>query len=117
MERLPKQIKRQLNQLVGQAYENELSQALEVLATQVDDWRAGGTTAGELAHWIHQYDTGPLREMYKRYNSGYHELQIAGALQEGLLQESDIPEEVWPCLQNAMAFIRDALGEGNVDDD
>ena len=119
MKRLPKQIKRQLDQLVGQAYENELSQALEELAAQVDKWRAGGTTAGELAYWIHKYDTGPLREMYKRYNSSTiePELQIASALQRGLFQESDVPEEAWPYLQNAMAFMHRNVGEDDVDDD
>ena len=70
-----------------------------------------------MAHWIHQYDTGPLREMFKRYNSGYHELQIASALQAGLLYENDVPQEVWPYLQNAIAFIEDTLGEDDVDDE
>lgn len=119
MKGLPKQIKRQLDRLVGQAYENELSQALEVLAAQVDKWRAGETTAGELAHWIHEYDTGPLREMYKQYNSPYVglELHTASALQRGLLQKSDVPDEVWPYLQNAMAFIQANVGADDVDDD
>jgi hypothetical protein len=115
MRPIPKGIKRHLSTLVGQAYENELARELETLAAQVDEWRAGRLGAGELAHWIHQYDTGPLREMYKRYNSGYHELQIAGALQEGLLQESDIPEEVWPYLQGALAFIKTHTDEDHVD--
>jgi hypothetical protein len=119
MKRLPKQIKWQLNQLVDQAYENELSQALQEFAAQVDKWRASETTAGELAHWIHKYDTGPLREMYKQYNSPHiePELHIASALQRGLLQESHVPEEVWPYLQNAMAFMRTNVGQDDVEDD
>jgi hypothetical protein len=118
MKPLPKKIRAHLNQLVGQAYENELGQALESLAAQVDRWRAGGTTAGELAHWIHTYDTGPLREMYKRYNSHFVELelQVASALRRGLLQEGDVPQEVWPYLQNARAFFQANAGEDNVDD-
>jgi hypothetical protein len=119
MKRLPKQIRRQLDQLVDQAYENELSQALEELAAQVDKWRAGETTAGELAYWIHKHDTGPLREMFKRYNSPFlePELQTASALRRGLLQESDVPEEVWPYIQNMMAFLQPSAGESDVDDD
>ena len=60
-----------------------------------------------------------LREMYKRYNSSTiePELQIASALQRGLFQESDVPEEAWPYLQNAMAFMHRNVGEDDVDDD
>jgi len=118
MERLPKQIKWQLDQLVGRAYENELSRELEKLAAQVDQWRAGRIEAGELAHLIHKVDTGPLRDLYKGYhNNPYREILIASALQRGLLQEHDIPEQVWPYLQNAMAFIKVNVGEDDVDDD
>ena len=77
MEPLPKPIKRQLNTLVGQAYENELSQELEVLAAQVDEWRAGRIAASELARLIHEADTGPLRDLYKGYDTPYRELLIA----------------------------------------
>jgi hypothetical protein len=117
MKRLPKQIKWQLNQLVGQAYENELGWELEALAAQVDQWRAGKITASELARLIHEADTGPLRDLYKGYDTPYRELLIASALRRGLLQESDVPEKVWPYLQNAIAFIRETAGEDDVDDD
>jgi hypothetical protein len=114
----PKKVRWQLNQLVGQAYENELSRELEKLATQFDEWRAGRIGSGELAHTIHKYDTGPLRELYKTYNNNPdRELLIASALQRGLLHESDVPEEAWPYLQNAIAFIQANVGEDNVDDD
>ena len=117
MEHLPRQIKWQLNQLVDQAYENELSRELEKLAARVDEWRAGNMTASELAHLIHKADTGPLRDLYKRDVRQYREVWIANALQRGLLQERDIPEQVWPYLQNAMAFIQANVDEDDVDDD
>jgi len=117
MEPLPKPIKGHLRRLVGQAHENELSRELEKLAAQVDEWRAGRLGSGELAHWLHEYDTGPLRDLYKGYNTSYHEILIASALQRGILYETGIPEAVWPYLQNAMAFVRDNLDEDNVDDD
>jgi hypothetical protein len=116
MEPLPKQIKRQLSALVGQAYENDLAQELEKLAAHVDEWRAGKIEPSELAHLIHEYDTGPLRDLYKGYDTPYREVLIASALKRGLLCKSDIPQEVWPYLQNAVAFIENTVGEDNVDD-
>jgi len=117
MERLPKRIEWQLKQLVGQAYENELSQELGRLAAQVDEWRAKRLKASELAQLIHEADTGRLRDLHKGYDTPYHKVLVAGALQRGLLQESDVPDEMWPYLQNAMAFWKDHLGEDDVDDD
>jgi len=117
MKHLPKQIKRQLNQLVSLAYENELSQELEKLAAHVDEWRAGGIEATELARLVHEYDTGPLLDLHKGYDSPLREVLIASALQRGLLEESAIPQAVWPYLQNAIAFIEDTLSEDDVDDE
>jgi len=117
MNRLPKQIKRHLNQLVSLAYEKELGQELEKLATHVDEWRAGRIKATELARLVHEYSTGPLLDLHKGYDIPYREILIASALQRGLLEENAIPQSVWPYLQNAIAFIEDSLGEDDVDDD
>ena len=54
---------------------------------------------------------------YKGYHTPCHELLIASALQRELLYESDVPENVWPYLQNAVAFARDHMGDDDVDDD
>jgi hypothetical protein len=106
MDEYPRSVKRQLRTLAALAYENELRQALLQLAGHVDAWRANQISAGELNERIHQYDTGLARELYSRYNNASPVLQVACAIVEGILQESDIPAEVWPYLQNALAFYR-----------
>jgi hypothetical protein len=89
MEPLPKPIMGHLRRLVGQAYENGLSRELEKLAARVDEWRAARVGSGELAHWIHKLDTGRLRDLYKGYNTPYHELLIVSAVNRGPFQKSD----------------------------
>jgi hypothetical protein len=117
MQPLPRQIKWHLKQLASQAHENGLSQELAALGAQFDRWRAGEITAGELAWLVHKADTGPLRDLYKRDDRHYQEVWIASALKRGLLQESDVPQEVWPYLQNALAFIEHNTGGDDVDDE
>jgi hypothetical protein len=71
---------------------------------QFDAWRADQISAGELNDLIHRYDTGIARKLYQQYTNASPVLQVAYAIVEGILKEADIPEEVWPYLQNALAF-------------
>jgi hypothetical protein len=57
MERYPKRIKRQIRELVGQAYENELERELGKLGQHFDEWREGKISAGELTELVR--DTPP----------------------------------------------------------
>ena len=103
MERYPKRIKRQLNDLVGQAYENELGRELGKLAQHFDEWREGKISAGELTELVHQYHNGPARELWKQYNRNpFTELLVASAMVEGILQKEDASEEVWPYIEEAI---------------
>ena len=106
----PKRIKKQLRRLVGEAYENELTQELGQLATKFDEWKAGKISTGELSRLIHEYYTGPSWDMYKYYNNVSPVMAVGRAVVERLLEEDDIPEEVWPYIQNAVQFYRDDLG-------
>jgi hypothetical protein len=60
-----------------------------------------------LSDLIHRFDTGIARELYTRYHDGYVELQVAYAIVTGLIQETEVPRDVWPYLQNALQFYRD----------
>lgn len=107
MKDYPKQIKRQLRELVGQAYENELARELGKLEKRFEDWRAGKICAGELSEIIHRYHNGPARELWGKYNQNpYTELLVASAMVEGILQKEDASEEVWPYVEAAIERYR-----------
>ena len=106
----PKHIKRKLRELVGQAYENELAKELAGLAARFDEWRAGKISAGELSSLVHKYEIGPSRRLYSTYvDSSLLEVLIASAIVRGVIDEKDLPAEVMPYLQNALAFYREYI--------
>jgi hypothetical protein len=107
----PKRIKRQLKKLLVEAYENELTIELTKLATKFDEWKEGEISAGELSYLIHEYDTGPSRDMFKFYNNVAPTIVVGRAVAEGLLKEEDIPEEIWPYIQNTVQFWKTNLGD------
>jgi hypothetical protein len=53
-----------------EAYERELHRELTKLDQSFAEWRNGTISSGELSHRIHQYETGPSRELFKHYNRG-----------------------------------------------
>ncbi len=112
MTNYPKAIKRHIRDLAALAYERELDKALLSLAEQINAWRQRQLSAGELSDQIHRFDTGIARELYTRYHDGYVELQVAYAIVTGLIQETEVPRDVWPYLQTALQFYRD-LGPGS----
>ncbi|MFQ6013948.1 MAG: hypothetical protein ACE5NP_00720 [Anaerolineae bacterium] len=116
MQQFPKRIKKQLRELATQAHENELARELAQLAKKFDEWRDNRISAGELSHIVHQYDTGPLRDLYKRYNSGSVHMLVAYAVVHGILEEEAIPENVWPYIENAVQFWRTDF-EDEMDED
>jgi hypothetical protein len=107
----PKRIKKQLTRLSMEAHERELERELSGLAEQFDEWRAGKISAGELGFLVHDYDTGPLRELFKFYNRAPVHMRVACAVAQGILTEDEIPEEVLPYIAGGIEFYRSDLGE------
>lgn len=100
-----------------EAYENELTRELTWLATKFDDWRANRISTGELSHLIHEYDWGASRDMFKYYNNVSPVIAVGRAVAEGLLDEKDIPKEVWPYIQNSVQFHREYLSSEEEDEE
>jgi hypothetical protein len=98
----PKPIKKQLRELIGQAYEAELGQALAGLAAKFDQWKQGTITAGELGSLIHEFEIKTSRQLYRRYNdNSMIELQVAYAIVNGFIDKRSVPGEVLAILKNA----------------
>jgi hypothetical protein len=101
-----KKTKAQFRRLVDDAYERELTRELKQLAAQFDEWRAGRIRASDLSHRVHQFDKGPVREMYNLYNLMDQEFVVDRAVVEGLLTEEEIPEDVWPHISEMVQGLR-----------
>ena len=100
----PKPIKRQLRDLMALAYERELQRELRTLDQQFAAWRAGHLSSGDLSHQIHQFDTGPARALWNRYQGSSAELAVAYAVVVGLLRREEVPPEVLAVLSGPLRF-------------
>ena len=104
---LPKPVKRQLRELSTQAYERELSRALEKLSIQFNDWQAGKINPWELTEAIHKFHDGQARDLFKLYETS-PDLRpvVARAVAEGILTQEDIPGSVWAYIESVVEFYR-----------
>jgi hypothetical protein len=99
---LPKHIKKQLRELAGQAYENELAAELHKLAEHFDAWKAKKIAAGDLVNLIHKFHNGPARELFRWYNDPDVRAMVAAAVAHGVLDRESVPDDVWPYLESAI---------------
>ena len=107
MDQLPKRIKRQLRELAGQAYENELAAELDKLGKRFNEWKAGKILAGDLTEDIHKFHNGPARELFKIYNDRNVRMVVASAIVHGVLDRESVPDDVWPYVETAVQFFQE----------
>jgi hypothetical protein len=111
MKKYPKHIRAQLRELMGLAYEQELSFELKQLATKFDSWKSGQISSSELDYLIHRYHDDSARELYKYYNNVSPDLAVARAVVEGWLVRKAIPDGVWPHIEAMVQFYRNQQDE------
>jgi hypothetical protein len=104
MAQYPKRIKRLLRDWLTVAYERELHRELTKLDRSFEEWRQGQIGSGELSHRIHQYDTGPSRELYRRYNYGEQDMSVAYAIVIGILNRDEVPPDLLQALERLVEF-------------
>lgn len=104
MEPIPRSIKKPLREYSGVAYEAELRRELGALAAQFDEWKNGRMESWELTEAIHRFHNGAARELYKKYNYGPIEFNVAHAIFTGLLDKAQIPPELLDYLGRYLAF-------------
>jgi len=102
----PKRIKKLLVEAMTEAYERELHRELVKLDQSFAEWRAGRLGSGELSHRVHQYDIGPSRELYKRYNGDPHDMSVAYAIVVGILQRDEMPAELLEAIAGPLSFFQ-----------
>jgi len=106
MTEYPKRIKRLLRETATAAHERELHRELTKLDQSFAEWRSGAISSGELSHRVHQYETGPSRELFDRYNSSQPDLSVVYAIVMGILDESQVPPELLEALSRPLDLFR-----------
>ena len=112
MQPYPKNIKRLLREFMVEAYERELHRELLKLDQDFAEWRDGQISSGELSLRVHQYEVGPSRELYKKYNYSYDDLNVAYAIATGILKRDEIPDELLEAISNLLVFYQSRKEEG-----
>ncbi len=87
-----------------EAYERELHRELTRLDLSFEEWRQGKISSGELSSRVHEYERGPSRELYSRYNQGDMDMNVAYALVTGILSREEVPAELWDALERQISF-------------
>jgi hypothetical protein len=106
MQELSKRVKRLLREQAATAHERELHRELTKLDGTFAEWRSGAISSEELTFRIHQYETGPSRELWKRYNSGPAEISVAYAIVVGILDEDEVPAELLEAIGRQLDWFR-----------
>ena len=114
MQPYPKNIKRLLREFMVEAYERELHRELSKLDQGFAEWRDGQISSGELSYRVHQYETGPSRELYKKYNVSYHDMNVAYAIATGILKRDEIPAELLEAISGLLAFYQSHKEKGEL---
>ncbi len=114
MQDYSKKIKRLIRQYLAEAYERELHRELTKLDQSFAEWRQRTISSGELSYRVHQYDTGPSRELYKQYNDGPQDMSVAYAIVIGLLDQEEIPAELLEALERPLAFYQSLKERGDL---
>jgi hypothetical protein len=104
MQQYPKNIKRLLREYMVEAYERELHRELAKLDQGFAEWRDGQISSGELSFRVHQYEAGPSRELYKKYNYLPHDGNVAYAIVTGMLKRDEIPAELLESISSLLEF-------------
>jgi hypothetical protein len=109
-----KKTNRLLREHLIEAYERELNRELQKLDASFEEWRSGKISSGELSHRVHQYERGPSRELYKKYNAGMDELNVAYAIVVGILEEDKVPAELLEALERPLEMLRQMQARGEL---
>jgi len=89
-----------------EAYERELHRELLILDQSFTEWKEGKIGSGELSLRIHQYDRGPSRDLFERYNCSPKDLNVAYAIVTGILNADEVPAELLEILSGSIAFFQ-----------
>lgn len=103
--------KQALRDCVQQAYEEELSRALSLLAGSFDAWRSGMIDSEELNRIIHKFHQQTAREITVRYDMGDQRALVANAIASGILDRQQLPSELIADMEQLIAYFEAATSK------
>lgn len=101
-----KRINRELERLLGLAYERDLAKALSVLEPEFARWRRGEIDAFELEKAIHEFHNGAARDLFKRY-AGISKDWRGTMVSNAIARESIGKEDIDPSLLDEFGKVLD----------
>ena len=104
MDRYTKAQKKKLRQLKDIVYERELDHSLEKLYQGFQKWRNKEIDGFELNGLIHKHHQGASREIWKFYTYADPYMAVAHAVNQGLLEKEDIPEDILEIIDTRIDF-------------
>jgi len=107
LERWSKIQRRELRELQGLACERELEEALRPLREDFDTWEKGEISAFELSDRIHKFHNGRSRELFNLYSGSLDVLWIAHVVARGVIDESELSEDLRAELNDDIAVFRE----------
>jgi hypothetical protein len=113
MREYPKKIKKLIREFAEEAHERELHRELTKLDLRYEEWRRGKLDSGALSDEIHQYETDPSCELFKRYNGGLPDMMVAYAIVAGILKREEIPAELLEALTSQLEYFDGMKAAGN----
>lgn len=114
MSKLPKQLRKQIRNLINIAYTRELTYQLDNLAKKFDDWRENKIDCWELSDLIHKFHDGTSRDLYKMYNYFNDDVYlVARAILHGFLKKDELSDELLELTNKVARHVR--INE-NIDD-
>lgn len=100
-----------LRQLAQEAWEQELSDALEALFEDFCRWTDHGMSAFDLTDRIHEFHQGLARDLYKRYTLLPPRAAVAYAIARGALGDACLEAELLAKLAPEIEAFRDQEAE------
>ena len=93
-----------VGEFAAEAHERELHRELARLDRRFEEWRNGQLGSGALSIEVHEYETGPSRELFKRYNSDLPDMMVAYAIAAGILEREEMPAELLEALTRPLEY-------------
>jgi len=100
-------IRKELRDLAEKAHDRELGLYLAELHSRFLHWREGEISPSELSDLIHEFHDGSARSVYKTYSNLDREQLVARAIGIGLLEASEVSDEIRERLSSSIGFYRD----------
>ena len=114
MKDYPKRIKKLIREYMIEAYERELHRELTKLEISFEQWRNNEISNGEFSYRIHQYEVGSSKELYKKYNYGEADMNVAYAIAVGILNREEVPAVLLESLAGPLSFFEVLEARGDL---